>query len=51
MGVINRNVLYAPIGVLAVAAVVLGYQLYQEQHKASGIEITIGKTGISVDEK
>ena len=46
----NRNVLYIVIGVLAIAAVVLGYQLYQEQRKASGIEITIGKTGISVDE-
>lgn len=47
----NRNVLYVVIGVLAVAAVVLGYQLYQEQQKKSGIEINIGETGISVEEK
>jgi hypothetical protein len=51
MATMNRNVLYIVIGVLAIAAVVLGYQLYQEQHKTTGIEITIGKTGISVDEK
>jgi hypothetical protein len=51
MAVINRNVLYAVIGVLVIAAVVLGYQLYQKQHETSGIAITIGKTGISVDEK
>jgi hypothetical protein len=47
----NRNVLYAVIGVLAVGAVVLGYQLYQEQQTKSGIEINIGETGISVEEK
>jgi hypothetical protein len=51
MAVMNRNALYALIGVLVIAAAVLGYQLYQEQHKTSGIEITIGKTGVSVDQK
>ena len=30
MAVINRNVLYAVIGVLVIAAVVLGYQLLPE---------------------
>ena len=47
----NRNVLYLVIGALAAAAVVLGYQLYQEQQKTSGIEINVGKSGVSVEKK
>ena len=43
----NRNVLYLVIGALAVAVVVIGYMLYQEQQ--SGIEIEIGENGISVE--
>ena len=47
----NCNTLYATIGVLAVAAVVLGYQLYQERQKATSIEINLGKSGISIEKK
>ena len=47
----TRNVLYLVIGVLAVAAVVFGYQLYQERQKATGIEINVGKSGISIEKK
>ena len=47
----NRNVLYAVIGVLAVAAAVFGYQLYQERQKTTGIEINVGKSGISIEKK
>ena len=47
----NRNVLYLIIGVLAVATVVFGYQLYQERQKTTGIEINIGKSGISIEKK
>lgn len=47
----NRNVLYSVIGVLAVAAAVLGYQLYQERQKAGGVEINVGKSGISIEKK
>ena len=32
----TRNVLYLVIGVLAVAAVVFGYQLYQERQNTKG---------------
>jgi hypothetical protein len=46
----NRNVAYLVIAVLAIAAVVLGYQLYQERHK-SGVEISIGNRGISIEKK
>jgi predicted negative regulator of RcsB-dependent stress response len=48
---VNRNVLYLVIGALAVATVVFGYQLYQERHKAAGIEIDVGKSGISIEKK
>jgi predicted negative regulator of RcsB-dependent stress response len=47
----NRNTLYLVIGVLAVAAVVLGYQLYQERQETTGIEINVGKSGISIEKK
>jgi predicted negative regulator of RcsB-dependent stress response len=46
---LNRNVLYLVISVLAVAAVVFGYQLYQERQKTTGIEINVGKGGISIE--
>jgi len=47
----NRNALYLVIAVLAVAAVVFGYQLYQERQKTTGIEINVGKSGISIEKK
>ncbi len=47
----NRNVLYLVIGALVVATVVLGYQLYQERQKTTGIEINVGKSGISIEKK
>jgi len=47
----NRNILYLVIGVLAVAAVVFGYQLYQERQKTTGIEINVGKSRISIEKK
>ena len=47
----NRNTLYVVIGALAVVAVVFGYQLYQERHKPSGVEISIGERGISIEKK
>lgn len=48
---LNRNVLYLVIGVLAVAAAVFGYQLYQERQKTTGIEINVGKSGITIEKK
>jgi predicted negative regulator of RcsB-dependent stress response len=47
----NRNVLYLVIGALAIVTVVIGYQLYQERQKTTGIEINVGKTGISIEKK
>ena len=47
----NRNILYLIIGVLVVAAAIFGYQLYQERQKTTGIEINVGKSGISIEKK
>lgn len=47
----NRNILYIVIGVLTVAAVVFGYQLYQDRQKTAGIEINVGKSSISIEKK
>jgi predicted negative regulator of RcsB-dependent stress response len=47
----NRNILYLIIGALAVVAVVLGYQFYQDQQNPTGVEIKIGGGGVSIEEK
>jgi hypothetical protein len=47
----SRNVLYLVIAALAVASVVFGYMLYQERQKTTGIEISVGKGGISIEKK
>jgi hypothetical protein len=49
--IMNRNILYALIAVLAVAAAGLGYQLYHERQKTTGVDISIGDHGISVEKK
>lgn len=48
---LNRNALYLVIGVLGIAAAVFGYQLYQERQKTTGIEINVGKSGITIEKK
>jgi hypothetical protein len=47
----NRNVLYLVIGALAVVVAIIGYQLYQDRQKTTGIEINVGKSGISIEKK
>jgi predicted negative regulator of RcsB-dependent stress response len=47
----NRNILYMVIGMLVITTAVFGYQLYQERQKPSGIEINVGKGGISIEKK
>jgi predicted negative regulator of RcsB-dependent stress response len=47
----NRNIAMLVIAVLAIATAVLGYQLYQERHQKSGVDISIGDRGISVKAK
>ena len=47
----SRNALCFVIGALVVATVVVGYLLYQERQKTTGIDINVGKSGISVQTK
>ncbi len=47
----TRNTAYLIIGVLAVAAIVLGYLYYQKRQKSSGIELSVGHNSISVEKK
>jgi predicted negative regulator of RcsB-dependent stress response len=47
----NRNVLYFAIVLLAVTSAAFGYQYYQERQKTTGIEISVGDHGISIDKK
>ena len=47
----NRNILYLIVGALVVAVGVFGYMLYQERQKTTGIEINVGKSGVSIEKK
>lgn len=47
----NRNFLYVAVGALVVVLVIVGYQLYKERQKPTGIEINLGKDGISIEQK
>jgi len=46
-----RNRLYILLGVFVVATLVVGYLLYQERQKTTGIDINVGEGGISVETK
>jgi hypothetical protein len=46
----NRNGLYLVVGLLVIAAVAVGYLIYQEEQK-SGVDIKIGDGGISIEER
>lgn len=46
----NRNLLIIVIGVLGIGVGVLGYWFYQEQHR-SGVDISIGRSGVSIQER
>jgi hypothetical protein len=47
----NRNVLYLVIAALVIATAVVGYLLYQERQKTTGIDINVGNGGISIQTK
>ena len=47
----NRNILHLVIGALAVVAAVIGYQVYHERQKITGVEFNVSKTGISIERK
>src|SRR5215468_359432 len=47
----RTNVLYLLVGVLAVTAAVLGYQVYQDHREPKGLQINIGPGGLAVEKK
>jgi hypothetical protein len=47
----SRNVLLLIIGALVIVVAVFGYQLYQDRQKTTGIQINVGKSGISIEKK
>jgi predicted negative regulator of RcsB-dependent stress response len=47
----NRNGLYLIIGALVVAVGVVGYLYYQERQQTAGVDISVGKSGISIETK
>jgi len=49
--VMNRQMLIAIIVLLAAGVGILGYQLYEEKKQPNGVEISIGKKGVSVEGK
>lgn len=46
----SRNLLFAVIGVVGIGAGVLGYWLYQEQHRP-GVDISISPRGVTIEER
>jgi RsiW-degrading membrane proteinase PrsW (M82 family) len=47
----RTNMLYLAVGALAVAVVVLGYQLYQDRKQPEGVQINVGPGGVSIEKK
>jgi hypothetical protein len=47
----NRDSLFLIIGALVVVSGVVGYLYYQERQQTAGIDISVGKSGISVETK
>jgi len=47
----NRNLLSLIIGVLLVAVVVLGYNLYQAKKEPEGLQINVGPNGLKIQSK
>jgi RsiW-degrading membrane proteinase PrsW (M82 family) len=49
--VTRTNTLYLVIGALALAVVVLAYQLYQDRQQPKGVHIDVGPGGLSIQGK
>ncbi|WP_336809848.1 hypothetical protein [Bosea sp. MMO-172] len=48
---LSRNLLAVLVLILVAALTVTGYSLYQEKKQPDGIEISVGKNGLSIKEK
>ncbi len=49
--IIDRNILYFLVVALAIVTGVLGYRYYLDHKKSDGIQIDIGKGGVSIEQK
>lgn len=47
----SRNLLTVLVVVLVAALAVTAYSLYQEKKQPDGVEISVGKNGLSIKEK
>jgi len=47
----SRNLLIALVVVLVAGLAATGYALYQEKKQPEGVEISVGKSGLSIKEK
>ncbi|MBD3846708.1 putative negative regulator of RcsB-dependent stress response [Bosea sp. OAE752] len=47
----SRNLLAILVVVLVAALAVTGYSLYQEKKRPEGVEINLGKNGLSIEKK
>ena len=47
----RSNILYLAVGALVVVVAVLGYQVYQDKKKPEGVNINLGRGGISIEKK
>ncbi|MBD9371334.1 hypothetical protein IB238_01600 [Rhizobium sp. ARZ01] len=47
----SKNALYMIIGALIVVVVGFSYYAYQEEKQPDGVEIRVGKDGLSIQEK
>ncbi len=47
----NRNGLTLIIGALVVVVGVMGYFYYQDRQQTAGVDINVGKSGISIETK
>lgn len=47
----SRNLLVALVVVLVAGLAVTAYALYQEKKQPDGVEISVGKNGLSIKEK
>lgn len=48
---ISRNLLFLLVGLLVAGLAATGYALYQEKKQPEGVEISVGKNGLSIREK
>lgn len=48
---LSRNMLVLVIGVLVIGLGAVSYALYQEKKQPEGVEISVGKNGLSIKEK